>query len=251
LLDLIDRGARIVLTLRADYLGHCAAFPDFAGRVVDSSVLVGPLTETEVRRLVEVPARRAGLSVAPELVTLVTGEVAGQPDSLPLLSTALLRTWENRSGITLSTRSYRQGGGIARAVERLGESAYAQLDPVAATAARRLLIRLADPGPGEHTLVRRRAPSSELVGEGDTAAQRALDVLAARRLVTVTDELIEVTHEALFTAWPRLRAWLEEDEAGRRVVRHLSAAAADWLARGREDAELYRGTRLQAALDWA
>ena len=69
--------------------------------------------------------------------------------------------------------------------------------------------------------------------------------------MSVTDELVEVSHEALFTAWPRLRAWLDEDEAGRQLVRHLTAAAADWLASGREPTELYRGTRLQAGLDWA
>ena len=79
---------------------------------------------------------------------------------------------------------------------------------------------------------------------------RPSEVLAARRLLTVSATHAEVAHEALLREWPRLRGWLDDDEAGRRLRRHLVPAAAAWLSAARDPGELYRGQRLTAALDF-
>ena len=68
--------------------------------------------------------------------------------------------------------------------------------------------------------------------------------------MTISDGEVELSHEALLREWPRYRAWLEEDRIGRRVHAHLTAAARDWDERGRDVADLYRGARLAAALEW-
>ena len=47
-----------------------------------------------------------------------------------------------------------------------------------------------------------------------------------------------------------MRSWLDEDAAGQRVLRHLAAAAVGWDSLGRPESELYRGARLEAALEW-
>ena len=78
-----------------------------------------------------------------------------------------------------------------------------------------------------------------------------LETLVARRLVTAGDGTAEVAHEALLREWPRLRGWLEEDRDGRRIHHRVAAAATEWDAGGRDATELYRGTRLDAALDWS
>ena len=70
-------------------------------------------------------------------------------------------------------------------------------------------------------------------------------------VVTTGDGAAEVAHEALLREWPRLRSWLEEDRDGRRLHHRVAAAAIDWDASGRDPTELYRGTRLEAALDWS
>src|SRR5262249_25448116 len=70
------------------------------------------------------------------------------------------------------------------------------------------------------------------------------------RLLTVSDGHVELSHEALLREWPRYRGWLEEDQIGRRLHAHLTAAASDWEARNRDPGELYRGARLSGALDW-
>ena len=111
-----------------------------------------------------------------------------------------------------------------------------------------MLLRLADTG-GEHAVVRRRASRDEVESVGGAVAPSVLDILAERRLVTVSDDMVEVAHEALLTQWPRLRQWLAEDLAGRELRAHLTPAAAGW-ARSGDEGELYRGTRLAVALEW-
>ena len=253
LLGLLEPGSaavRVILAVRADYLGWCAQYQELASRVADGAVLVGPMNDDEVRRAVEGPARYAGLEVEPDLLDAVVEDVRGRPGGLPLLSTALLDTWERRRGRALTHAGYLTAGGVSGALARLADSAYARLAPAEQEAARRILVRLADTGEAGRP-VRRRVPVAEVAAPGDKAARRALDVLVNRRLLTAGDDTVEVAHEALLSHWPRLARWLEEDEQGRALRRHLAPAAREWAQSGRPDAELYRGARLASALDWA
>ena len=68
--------------------------------------------------------------------------------------------------------------------------------------------------------------------------------------MTSDDGTVELAHEALARAWPRLRGWLDDDVEGQRILRHLTMAADTWDAMARPDSELYRGVRLAQALDW-
>jgi WD40 repeat protein len=240
----------VVLAVRADYYGSCAEHPELAALLAAGHVLVGPMRPEELRRVIELPARRAGLRVEPELVEAMVADVAGEPGGLPLLSTALLECWERRQGRTLTLAAYRESGGVHGAVARLAERAYLSLGPEEQAAARRILLRLAGPGHAD-AVVRRRVPLAELEPERDEHARRALAALTAQRLLTAAEGTVEVAHEALLREWPLLRAWLEEDTQGRRLHRHLTQAAGEWQDAGREPGGLYRGARLSAALEWA
>ena len=99
--------------------------------------------------------------------------------------------------------------------------------------------------------MRRRAPLAELDLERNEDVADVLATLADSRLVTVGEGSVEVAHEALLREWPRLREWIEEDAEGRRLRRHITQAATEWDAAGRDQGELYRGARLAAALDWS
>ena len=244
-----DRDGRclVVLAVRADFYGRCAAYPELSRLLGANHVLVGPMSRDELRRAIERPAQRVGLSVEPELVEALLTDVEGRPGALPLLSTALLELWRRRDGSRLRLAAYARSGGVQGAVARLAEDAFVQLDPAQQAEARKLLLRLADEDESG-AIVRRRIGLAELAGE------RSADVvarLADRRLLTVSDGAVEVAHEALLREWPRLRAWLEEDTQGRRLHRRLGDAARAWDADARDPGALYRGARLASALDWA
>ena len=119
-----QRRAVVAVSLRADYYGRCASYPDFAHLLARNHVLVGPMRREELERAVRLPAERAGLIVPDELAAAVVADVADEPGGLPLLSTALLELWRHRNGRTLALADYRAAGGVHGAVGRLAESVY-------------------------------------------------------------------------------------------------------------------------------
>ena len=241
--------AVVVLCLRADYYGRCSGYPRLAELTGSSHVLVGQMTETEYRRAIEGPARRAGLSVEPALVDALVGEVIDEPGALPLLSAALLELWQSREDRTLTLAAYETTGGVHGAVGRLAEDAYASLDVDEQEATRAVMLRLAGPGEGD-AIVRRRVQLGEFDVEQNPRVARVLEVFTDARLLTVGDGTVEVAHEALLREWPRLAAWLDDDRAGMRLRAHIGVAAKEWGQADRDPGELYRGARLTSAVDW-
>lgn len=247
-----DREGRgvVAIAVRADFYGRCAEFRDLADLLSTSHVLVGPMSADELVRAVELPARAAGLRVEPELTAAIVPDVLDEPGGLPLLSTTLLDLWQRRDGRSLRYAAYREVGGVSGAVSRLAEAAYGGMTASQRRVARSVFLRLASGGGDGTQAVRRPAPLAEFdMGDSDNAG--VLSTLTDSRLVTINDGSVEVSHEALLREWPRLRGWLEEDAAGRRLREHLTAAAREWDAAGREPGELYRGARLSAAVEWA
>jgi serine/threonine protein kinase/WD40 repeat protein len=241
--------ATVVAALRADYYGRVAAYPALAELLAANHVLVGPMQPSELRRAIELPAARSGVDVEPELTDSLIDDVDGQPGSLPLLSTALLELWQQRSGQNLTMASYERTGGVRGAVARLAEATYTRVRADQQPLVRSIMLRLVGDGDGDAP-VRRRVALAELDLERNEATAAVVAVLADNRLVTVSQGSVEVAHEALLTEWPRLRDWIEEDGHGRQLRQHLSQAALEWESSGRDTAELYRGGRLTAALDW-
>ena len=245
-----DRRVQVVIAMRADFYGRCAAHDGLARLVGANQVLVGPMSGDELRRAIEEPARRVGLRVEPSLADALIADVLDEPGGLPLLSAALLEQWREREGRAMRHATYERTGRVQGAVGRLAENTYARLGEPERRAARRILLRLADAGEQESAFVRRRVPLDELDPSRDEPTAVALESLVDSRLVTADADTLEVAHEALLSEWPRLRSWLEEDTEGRRLHQHLTHAALDWQAAGREPGELYRGARLASALEW-
>jgi WD40 repeat protein/tRNA A-37 threonylcarbamoyl transferase component Bud32 len=241
--------AVVVVALRADFYGRFAALRGFAELLGSNQVLVGPMQASELRRVVELPAGRVGLRVDPELADALVDDVEGEPGALPLLSTALLELWQKRQDNALTLAAYRETGGVHGAVARLAEGTYSRIPDGRKPLVRAIMLRLVGEGEGEAP-VRRRAPLTELDLERNEDVADVLATLADSRLVTVGEGSVEVAHEALLREWPRLHEWIEEDTEGRRLRRHITQAATEWDAAGRDRGELYRGARLAAALDW-
>ncbi|MBV9168093.1 MAG: winged helix-turn-helix domain-containing protein [Solirubrobacterales bacterium] len=242
----VGQRALVLVALRGDFYAPFASYPDFAELLSRQHALVGPMDRGELSEAIEWPAARAGLEIERPLVDALASDAAGQGGGLPLLSAMLMELWHAREGRLLRYESYRVSGGMRAAVARLAEAAYGRLEAPQRQVARSLMLRLA----GEHdgALVRRRAPVAEL--ERIDGANPVVSALIDARLLTLSDGRVELSHEALLHGWPRYRGWLEEDQAGRRLHAHLSAAAAEWEAAERDRGELYRGARLASALDW-
>ncbi|MEV4173701.1 hypothetical protein [Nonomuraea sp. NPDC049709] len=234
----------VVLGVRADFYGHCAHYPTLVSALQDNQVLIGPMEEDDLRAVITGPARHAGIRVDPELVDLVVDEARSQVGALSLVSHALLETWRHRTGASLTTAAFRATGGLRGAISQTAECVYGELDPAGQDIAKDVFLRLTMPGDGTED-TRRRAPRGELESSHQGArTAKILDTLIAARLIVAEENTVTIAHEALIRGWPRLRAWLEEDRERLHAHRRLAEAAAEWDQHGRDEAFLYRGTRL-------
>ena len=239
--------APVVVTVRADHVAALAVDDDFAALAERGLHLVKPLTGDSLRRAIEGPAEAAGLRLERGLVDLLVRDCEGEPGALPLLSHALAETWQRRDGRVLTVEGYRATGEIRGAVARSADRLYESLPAEQRPKLRSMLLRLVAPSPDGEP-VRSRVATRSLGGDADR--DRVLSLLVRARLVTAEADSVELAHEALARVWPRLRSWLDEDASGQRILRHLSTAADGWESLGRPTTELYRGARLEAALEW-
>jgi len=171
---------------------------------------------------------------------------AGQ---LPLLSHAMLATWQNSRGGALTIADYLASGGIREALVRTAEGAYSALPPEEQQLARRLflrLVQLADNAPPTRATVE----LGELRGWGGGNADHALSRFVDERLITVDANTAQITHDALLAEWPRLRSWIDASRDDLHARQRISEAARAWRDAGRETAALWRGSQLALARDW-
>ncbi|MFI1147839.1 XRE family transcriptional regulator [Streptomyces sp. NPDC020817] len=237
---------RVVLGVRADFYAHCTRYPALVEVLRDAQVLVGPMSAAELRRAVVEPARRAGLTVEGALQATLVAHAHGQVGALPLLSHALLETWRRRRGAALTLDGFHAAGGFEGALAQSAETLYASLSVRRQRLAQQVFVHLIALGEGTED-TKRPVARDELDEDADTTA--VLARAARLRLLTLDDGRVELTHEALIRAWPRLRGWLTDDRERLRLHRRLTDAARAWEALGRDPGALYRGTRLELARD--
>jgi DNA-binding SARP family transcriptional activator/WD40 repeat protein len=238
---------RLVISLRADRLGELAAHPDFAHLVESGLYLLGAMGPRQLRSAIEGPAAQAGLRLEPGLVDLLVREAEGSAGALPLLSHVLRQTWRRREGNTLTVEGYASTGGVRAAVAQSAERLYRELTATQQQMLRDLMVRLVsadDTGEPVRTRVARRTVAS------DDEHTAVVERLVGARLLSSDGDTVEIAHESLALAWPRLRSWLDDDVDGLRILRHLTVAAESWDELGRPDSELYRGVRQARAAEW-
>ncbi len=264
----------VVLGLRADFTGSCLSLPELAPVLTDGLFVLAPMSVTELRESITRPAELAGVTLEPGLVPLLlrdaglrdepgtalhgtargTGIGAHETPSgaLPLVSHALLATWQRRTDSALTVDGYERAGGIQGAIARTAENVFARLYPAEQKTIRRILSRLVLVADGAGATRRRmsRAALMEQLGEADDTAA-ALDAFVRARLITLDSDTVQITHEALLHAWPRLRDWIHADQAGLLLHQQLAHAAAEWGREERDPSALYRGSRLDTVRSWA
>lgn len=250
--DPADSMVRIVVAVRADFYAACAQIPWLAERITSNQVLVGPMTNPELRRAVSEPARPMGLILERGLVDLIVEEAGNETGSLPLLAHALVETWIRREGNVMTLEGFYAAGGVAGAISQTADAIFEhRFDPAEREATKRLFLRLVTPGEGTSD-TRRLLARSEIEHDSNPAVMhRVVECLTEARLLTVDDTSVQIAHEALLRTWPRLRGWIEESRDDLRTRQRISRAATEWDVGGRDSDLLYRGTPLLSTLEWA
>ncbi|QFR01578.1 hypothetical protein F9278_41445 [Streptomyces phaeolivaceus] len=253
-----DSRLRVLIAVRADFYPRCLEHRGLADALRGAALALGPMTADELREAVVKPAATAGLLVERELTAHLVDKILDEPGALPMLSHALLETWRRRRSRMLSLAAYEAAGGVRGAIAATAEEVYGGLDPDEQAAARRLLLRMVEPGgepAGPHGResggttadTRRPLSATELAEWADPEVPGVVERLAGARLLTVDEDGVQLAHEALISCWPRLAGWLAEDRERLRHHRRLAEAARAWLEADRDPGALWRGTRLDLA----
>ena len=246
----------VVLTMRSDFLGECARFRDLPEAINDGQYLVPRLTRDQRREAITGPAAVHGVTLSSTLVNRLLNDVGENPDQLPILQHALMRTWDlwarGASRATeLDLPDYEQIGGMDLALARHADGVLDALaagpDAAAGLRRRRIAEQLfkaltASSAGGRE--VRRLAQVRDVAEVAGASVDEVLAVVEAFRephnafLMPPAgeplgpDSSIDISHESLIRNWPQLRAWLAEEAEGVRIYAHLVATARMREGRG-------------------
>ncbi|MCQ3974873.1 MAG: hypothetical protein DPW09_15640 [Anaerolineae bacterium] len=270
LLLTIGDKVKVIFTLRADFYAQALAHTDLAHVIKDNQMTLLPMTEMELCPAIVEPAKTLHRGFQPGLVEKLIADVRGRAGDLPLLEFTLTQLWERdaESGI-LTLASYEKLGydapdgqhfpGLQGAIAQRAEEVWQNLSEADQQAAKRIFLGLITPGVVHESgkkLVEdtsRRAWQAEL----DKRAQQVVEQLVAARLLTTGKDplneqpTVEVAHEALIRAWPRLQQWLANYHP---FVRWYNGELAPylhrWLDRGRHSDFLLPKTMLTQAQHW-
>ena len=254
----------VVLTMRSDFIGDCMEYPGLPEAINQGQYLIPRMTRDEMRHAIAGPVAVGGGEIAPRLVARLLNEVGDDPDQLPVLQHALMRSWDHwvagdPDAEPLDIVDYEAVGTMAQALSRHAEEAYAELgDPATREIAERLFKALTDKrvdGRG----VRRPSPVSEVAAIADVspeAVARVVDVfrrpgrsfLMPPSTVSLTpDSILDISHESLMRNWERLTDWVEEEAQAGKSFRRLSRSAA---RHERGEGSLWVDPELALGIQW-
>ncbi len=279
-----DCPLRVVITMRADFLGACLQYPTLKKLIEQEAMYVAPLVGAGLSDAIAKPAARQGYPLEPELVEALIRDVANEPGYLPLLAFTLEQLWQERVdepkrcillaayrdlGATEYEPDEQEAGasGLRRALNLHADRVFEfsdfakerpkkQRNPQEQEWIRLLFLRLLRTGQGE-TDMRQRQPRANLLSLAESVEARPrLDevigsliesrLLVADRMLEGEEpgEVVDLAHEALIEGWKRFEEWRAEEREVRRTAEKLAEARRDWEGAEEPKKEKYLITRV-------
>jgi energy-coupling factor transporter ATP-binding protein EcfA2 len=253
----------VVLTMRSDFLGDCAQFWELPEAINKGQYLIPRMTRDERREAISGPIAVAQGAISEPLVNQLLNDVGDNPDQLPILQHALMRTWDywlghRRNGEVIDIPDYNAIGGMSEALSQHADEAYEELSDVQKVIAEKLFKGLTEKGTDNREI---RRPLEvleicELTGADEAAVIAVVEVFRRKgrsflmpppTIPLTRDSLIDISHESLIRNWERLKTWVDEESRSARTYRRLAETAVLYL---KEEAGLWRDPDLQLALNW-
>lgn len=244
----------VILTMRSDFLGKCARFRGLPEALNDSQYLVPRMNREQQQQAIEGPIVMSGARISPRLVQRLLNDVGDDPDQLPVLQHALMRTWEQArdaraTGAPIDISDYDSSGEMKDALNKDAEQVFDTIqDEQDRRVVRRIFQRLVEPSAKDEE-TRRPTPMSELVAVTDAPEEKVrelIDIFRHKGFLTLSEDLdpiVDITHESLIRLWGRLNTWVSEEVESAKIYSRLAESA-------RTHTSLYRDPELTEALRW-
>ncbi len=258
-----DEPIYVALTMRSDFIGECAQFPDLTQMINDSHYLIPQMTRDQKRLAIEGPVAVGGGKIAARLTQQLLNDVGDNPDQLPILQHALMRTWQfwvdnRKEGEDMDIRHYNAIGTLQEALSQHANEAYDSLSKREKEICEVMFKALTERG-SENQGIRRPTKLStiaSIVGVSEDEVIRVIEKFRepGRSLLMPpygvrleSETVIDISHESLMRIWVRLRRWLDEESKSAEMYLKLSESAERYQE---GKAGLWQMPDLQLALNW-
>ncbi len=254
----------VILTIRSDFLGDCVRFEGLPEAINDGHYLVPRLNDKQNRLAITGPINYANGKISPRLVQQVTNELGDNPDQLPVLQHALMRTWDKwvetaEVGEPMDIRHYEMIGTMHNALSNHADEAFNELSNEKQKKLLESILKCLTEKTGENRGVRRPTSVAALMQITGASFEELVEVLhpfrkAGRTFILpakenqiTTTTVLDISHESLMRGWERLKKWVDEETDSSEIYQRLCSGALLYKE-GR--AALWRDPELQLALDW-
>lgn len=259
-----DSPIYVAITMRSDFIGDCAQFPELTRKINDSHYLIPQMTREQKRRAIEGPVAVGGAKITPRLVQQLLNDLGDNPDQLPILQHALMRTWSYWSlyrdyeDEQVDLKHYEAIGTMSEALSMHANEAFDELTDDQKRICE-VLFKAITEKRGENFGIRRPTRLNEIASIADCSEDEIVDIIEkfrepGRSLLTPahgtpisSKSMIDISHESLMRIWVRLKNWVDDEaDAVQMYVRLAEAASMYQVGK----AGLWRPPDLQLALNW-
>src|SRR6478735_3136329 len=259
-----DSPIYVAITMRSDFIGDCAQFPELTRKINDSHYLIPQMTREQKRRAIEGPVAVGGAKITPRLVQQLLNDLGDNPDQLPILQHALMRTWSYWSAYRdyedeqVDLKHYEAIGTMSEALSMHANEAYDELDEDQKRICE-VLFKAITEKRGENFGIRRPTRLNEIASIADVSEGDVIEVIEkfrepGRSLLTPghgmplgSKSMIDISHESLMRIWVRLKNWVDDEADAVQMYLRLAEAANQYQV---GKAGLWRPPDLQLALNW-
>lgn len=259
-----DLPVYVLITMRSDFIGDCIEYTGLPEAINAGQYLVPRMTRNQLRTAITGPVAVGGGQISPRLVVRLLNELGDDPDQLPVMQHALMRTWDcwvdsHEQGVPLDFHHYEEIGTMLEALSRHAEEAYTELGSERAKGiAEKLFKALTDTG-SDSRGIRRPTSVAELSKIASADQDEIVPVIDCFRrsgrsfLMPSADTplarqtIVDISHESLMRCWKRLIGWTKEEKASAEVYVRMAQAAARYQ---QGTAGLWRDPELQLGLIW-
>jgi len=254
----------VVLTLRSDFLGDCVRFEGLPESINDGHYLVPRLNKDQNKLAITGPVDFAKGKISPRLVQQVVNDLGDNPDQLPVLQHALMRTWEKWTevadpGEPMDIRHYEMIGSMNKALSSHADEAFNELKNDTHKKQIEQIFKCLTVKTGDNRGVRRPTSVNNLLSITGLTLDELENILLpfrktgrtfilpAEGIQITPSTILDISHESLMRGWERLRAWVDEEMESADIYVRLCTGAL-LFKEGRS--ALWRDPELQLALDW-
>lgn len=253
----------VVITMRSDFIGECSQFQDFTKLINKSNYLVPQMTRDDLRKAVSGPIAVGGARITPFLEQQLLNDIGDNPDQLPILQHALMRTWDywennHTNNSPINIEDYNSIGRMEKALSMHANEAFDELSQKQKQICQSLFKTLTEKG-YDNRGVRRPSSVKEIAAIANASIDETIKVInifreRGRSFIYPSIEfpinensIIDISHESLMRIWDKLVVWVKEENESIQMYIRLSEAAAKYQE-GKTG--LSRPPDLQLALNW-